>query len=360
MHATAEYPTNTNSGSGNMNGNGTRGATAESRKAPSVRPGENQVVDIILRMHSDLLEFGRKRAELSRDLDPSEADLRSLEEHAEAMASEAYRERYDPETSEEHKLRETEYQKLKAGRPEAELVFNYAEADVLKLEDEMSRAHSNMTAPTSPQVLLSSAVGGLALTIAPTLHDFVFITMTDDVLNWAIAILSSTIYGIFITWGLLDTDDSGGRRTVRNWLGLTGGTTIPVGLGMLRAANAIGSAEILFALALTIIEIGIVVLLESRAKTLRVAYQEWAAQQAVVNDISTRLEAARAHFARCKQKVAAVVDAIDAHIRLVEELSVRNFNIEKIMADAKKAVRDGYFEGLAVNRGYLRGVRRVA
>lgn len=360
MHATTEYTTNTNSGPGNGNGNGTRGTTGESRKAPSVRPGENQVVDIILRMHSDLLEFGRKRAELGRDVDPNEADLHSLGEHAEAMANEAYRERYNPETNEEHKLRETEYQKLKAGRPEAELVFNYGEADVLKLEDEMSRANSNMRSPIKPQVLMISAVAGLALTIAPTLHDYVFITMKDDVLNWAVAIISSTIYGIFITWGLLDTDDPGGRRTVRNWLGLAGGITIPVGLGILRAANAVGSAEIWFALALTVIEIGIVVLLEARAKTLRIAYQEWAAQQAVVKDITTRLEAARAHFARCKQKLAAMVDAIDAHIRLVEELSVRNFNIEKIKADAIKAVRDGYFEGLAFNRGYLRGVRRVA
>src|SRR2546427_11287860 len=100
--------------------------------------------------------------------------------------------------------------------------------------------------------------------------------MKEDVLNWAISLLSSTIYGVFITWGLLDADDAGGRRTIRNLLGLTGGIAIPIGLGILRVANAVGVAEILFAGALTIIEIGIIVLLESRLATLRGGDQEWA------------------------------------------------------------------------------------
>ena len=52
-------------------------------------------------------------------------------------------------------------------------------------------------------------------------------------------------------------------------------------------------------------------------------------------------------------------DGIDSHIRLVEELSIRNQNIDRIKADAVKAVRDGYFEGLAANRGYLRGAGRI-
>lgn len=323
-------------------------------------PADGQVIDIILKMHSDLFDHGVERAKSRRDVDPNENDLRALEEHAEAMAREAYREPFDPVKNEEHKLREVENQKLTQARPEAELVVNYAEADVAKLEEDMSKAQSNMKSPTTPQVLMISAVAGLALTIAPTLHDYVFITMKDDVLNWAISLLCSTIYGVFITWGLLDTDDAGGRRTIRNWLGLAGGITIPVGLGILRAANAVGAQEILFAVALTIIEIGIVVVLESRSSTLRVAYQEWAGQQAVLKDITTRLEAARAHLARGKQNLARISDAIAMHIRLVEELAVRNFNIERITADAIKAVRDGYFEGLAKNRGYLRGLREVA
>lgn len=358
MQATREY-TRSNNGAGQKNGNGASSVhNVEAPKGPFSRPAQGEIVDVILRMHSDLFDHGRKRAELSRDVEPKEHDLRGLEEHAEAMANEAYREPYDPEKNEEHKLREAEYQALKGTQPEAELAVSFAEADVAKLEDEMSQAKSNMRPPTKPQVLMVSAVAGLALTIAPTLHDYVFITMKDDVSNWAISLLSAMIYGVFITWGLLDSDDEGGRRTVRNWLGLAGGIGVPVGLGILRSANAVGAAEILFAVALTIVEIGIVLLLESRAVTLRVAYQEWAAQQAVLRDITIRLEAARMNLDRCKEKLEDINKAITNHIRLVEELSVRNFNIEKIKADAIKAVRDGYFEGLAINRGYLRGVRR--
>jgi hypothetical protein len=359
MQRTTEYKTNTNSEPRNGNGKGIHPPLREVR-APKSRASDNQTIDIILRMHSDLVEYGRHRAAVSRDVEASEPDLKALEEHAEAMAAEAYRDRYDPENNEEHKRREIEYKKVVDARPEAELTLNYAEADVLRMEDEMSRAQANMKAPIPPTVLMLSAVAGLALTIAPTLHDYVFITMKDDVLNWGVSILCSVIYGIFITWGLLDTDDPSGRRTVRNWLGLAGGIGIPAGLGILRVANAVGVPEVLFAVALTIVEIGIVLLLESRAKTLRLAYQEWAAQQATLKDIATRLESARSQFGRCKQRVAGMFDVIDAHIRLVEELSVRNLNIERIKADAIKAVRDGYFEGIASNRGYLRGVRRIA
>jgi hypothetical protein len=358
MHATNEVVPDFKSELANGNGHGR--TTGSFRKATSTRPNDNQVIDIILKMHTALFEFGRGRAEKSRDINPNQTDLVTLEEHANAMAEEAYRERYDPENNEEHKRREAEYQKVLGERPEAELTRDYFEADVLRLEEEMAQAQVNMRTPNTPSVLMISSVAGLALTIAPTLHDYVFITMTDDVLNWAISILSSTIYGIFITWGLLDTDDSSGRRTIRNWLGLVGGIAIPIGLGILRVANAVGTPEILFAVALTIIEIGIVVLLESRSKTLRVAYQEWAGQQAIINNISTRLEAARAQLERCKEKIKMMTEFIDAHIRLVEELSIRNSNIDRIRADAVKAVRDGYFEGLAINRGYLRGAGRIA
>jgi hypothetical protein len=360
MLATTAYSTNGNGAhTGQANAmNGSTVVNDQTRQSPFARPAHAEIVDIILRMHSDLFEHGRKRAELSRDVEPQEHDLRSLEEHAEAMANEAYREPYDPDKNEEHKLREAEYQSLKGAQPEAELAVSFAEADVAKLEDEISQAKSNMRPPIKPQVLMVSAVAGLALTIAPTLHDYVFITMKDYVLNWAISLLSASIYGVFITWGLLDSDDEGGRRTARNWLGLAGGIGVPVGLGILRSANAVGGAEILFAVALTIVEIGIVLLLESRALTLRTAYQEWATQQAVLKNITVRLDAARTHLARCKEKLDEISKAIATHIRLVEELAVRNFNIEKIKADAIKAVRDGYFEGLAINRGYLRGVRR--
>jgi predicted DNA-binding protein len=345
---------------GDSNGRHESAEDAQTRSAVFTHRTDSQVVDIILKMQSDLFHHGLKRAASRRDVTVDEQDLRVLEEHAEAMAREAYREPYDPANNEEHKLRDIEYQRLKSAQPEAELVVSYAQADVTKLEVEISTVQSNMKPPTKAQILMFSAVAGLALTIAPTLHDFVFITMKDDVLNWAVSILSAAIYGVFITWGLLDCDDETGRHSTQNWLGLVGGISVPVGLGILRAANAVGGSEILFAIALTIVELGIVLLLEARARTLRGAYHEWAEQQVLLRDITTRLEAGRANLARTKEELVRIREAIDTHIRLVEELSVRNFNIERITADAIKAVRDGYFQGLAKNRGYLRGLKEVA
>lgn len=349
-----EYGTRTN-------GNGVvREFPGESKHHKYSHPLQGELPDIILRMHSDLVSYGRERAVDTGDVEPREEDVRILQEHAEAMANEAYREVFDPARHEHDRLREIEYEKLKSDRSEAELVVGHAAANVADLEEEVARAQSNMTAPVTPQVLMFSAVAGLALTIAPTLHDFVFITMRDDILNWAISILSSVVYGIFITWGLLESDDASGRRTTRNWLGLAGGIGVPSGLGLLRVANAADMAETIFAVALTIVEIGIVLLLESRAVTLRVAYQEWAAQDAIVKDVNSRLEAALTQLTRRQQTLAEINDHIATYIRRIEELSIRHFNIDIIKADALKAVRDGYYAGIAFNRGRVRGVGRAS
>jgi len=329
------------------------------KKTPFSRPSTSAVADVILRMHSDLVEYGRRRAVSSGDVDPRDYEVDVLTKHAEAMADEAYREAYDPTLHQDHKFRETEYQKLQSDRKEAELTSNHSAAEVRDLEEEMAKARSEMKTPNRPQVLMISAVAGLALTITPTLHDYVFITIKDDWSNWGLSLISALTYAVFITWGLIDSDDATGRRTVRNWLGLVGGVGVPIGLGILRVANAVGSGEILFALALTIIEIGIIVLLEARATTLRVAYQEWSAQNAILQDISSRLEAARTDLAQRKRILAEICEAIKAHIRLVEELSVRNFNIERIKADAVSSIKDGYYAGLAFNRGRTRGIRRA-
>ena len=359
MQIINEYTTTNNGSQPNSSNGKSHFSSQDVKKAPFSSTSQTEVVDVILRMHSDLVEYGRNRALASGDIEPREYEIAALTAHAEAMANEAYRESYDPQKHEDHKLRESEYKKLQEDRAEAELTSNHAAAEVSDLEEEMAKARSEMKAPVMPQVLMLSAVAGLTLTIAPTLHDYVFITIKDDILNWALSLVSAMTYGIFITWGLLDTDDATGRRTVRNWLGLVGGIGVPVGLGMLRVANATGGAELVFALALTTIEIGIVLLLEARAKTLRVAYQEWAAQQAVLKDIASRLESARTNFARRTRMLKDATDAISAHIRLVEELAVRNFNIEKIKADAVMSVKDGYYSGLAVNRGRTRGIRRA-
>jgi hypothetical protein len=368
MKNRVDYPRESVNGGAQSNGNGERhgerGTVREFPKEFSQRkyehPLQGELPDVILRMHSDLVDYGRERAIESGDVEPHAEDMHILEEHAEALAGEAYREAFDPTKHEHDRLREIEYEKLKHDRAEAELAMGHAAANVAELEEEAARAESDMSPPITPKVLMFSAVAGLALTIAPTLHDFIFITMSDDVLNWAVSILSSLAYGVFITWGLLESDDVGGRRTTRNWLGLAGGTGVPAGLGLLRVANSTGTAEILFAVALTVVEIGIVLLLESRAVTLRDAYREWAVQHAALKDITSRVEAARTQLTRRKQVLAEINDDIAAYIRRIEEVSVRHYNIDMIKTDALKAVRDGYHAGIAYNRGRIRGIGRVA
>src|SRR5437867_4479538 len=74
----------------------------------------------IMRMQIDLYQHGRDRAIASGALQSRESDIRSLKEHAEAMARETRRGLYDPKNKEQDRLRDIEHKKLIADRAEAE------------------------------------------------------------------------------------------------------------------------------------------------------------------------------------------------------------------------------------------------
>jgi low affinity Fe/Cu permease len=58
--------------------------------------------------------------------------------------------------------------------------------------------------------------------------------------------------------------------------------------------------------------------------------------------------------------IADLQAKIDEHLKYVESRSPRFRSLEEAVAAAIKAVRDGYFAGLAENRGYLVGSSRRA
>jgi hypothetical protein len=342
---------------GHKNSLGNNGSKTSLRLSRT-QQAEDKMPDVLLSMHKDLYEHGRQAALSSGALEPLDEDIRILEEHAAAMAQETYREAFDPAQYEHDRLREVEFEKQKADREEAELAAKHASAALLEREQEFARTQLGLLPPKTSGVLMLAAVLVLAISIAPTLHDFIFISMTDELMNWFISILSASVVGVFITWGILGSMDATGHRTATNQAALIGGIVVSFGLGALRVAHAEGWGEIVFAVALTIVEVGTILMLEAHASALRAHHHEWTKHQSDVNGAAAQLEAARTHLARCNDRIAELNDGINKHIRYVEERSVRRYNIEEIKAAALKAVIDGYRGGIAETRGHVLGVEK--
>jgi predicted lipid-binding transport protein (Tim44 family) len=179
--------------------------------------------------------------------------------------------------------------------------------------------------------------------------------MESDELNWLASIISAGFLGVFITWGVLGHSATNGRRTAANWGGLVAGIVVGLGLGLLRLAHSEGWGEILFALALTVVDIGIVLMLEVTASSSRVAQHDYEEEKADSTTAVARLDMARAKLARCQARIVMLAGSLDKHIEYVELRAIRRYNIEDIKAAAIKAAVNGYHTGVAENIGRVRG-----
>jgi hypothetical protein len=309
---------------------------------------------VILKMQKDLFEHGRKRAIESGALEPNDEDVRTLENHSSAMARDAHRKVYDPAQHAHDQLLDNEYKKNLKDRSEAEQAVKYATAALKEREEEAAGAPVASAPPEQSLLLPAAAVVATMITVAPTLHDFVFL-MADDFLSWLLSLLCGLFLGLLIALMILGDVDAGGRRTATNWTGLGAGILLSLALGALRIKEASCFGDYIFALAMTALELGIVLGLEGVAMSRRARYQAWATDKAASDQTSAKLEAARTHLERCKDRLKELNDAISAHISYVEERALRFFHIDEIEASALKAACDGYFQGIAENRGRILG-----
>ena len=306
----------------------------------------------VMRLQVSLVTLGRDRALASGALEPRPADLTALQEHAAAMAQETRRDLYDPTNKHQDRLRDNEYQKSMADRAEAELALKYSAADVRERE----QAVAGLPVAERPQAsfwLMLALVVGIGATIAPTLHDFLFASVEDSVIGWLLAVTSAGFLAGVIVTAILGSIDATGRRTKANMVGLIAGIIISAGLGLLRLASATDAGEVVLALAITLVEIGLIVITEWVAAGLRHHFVEWREQHTAHGQAMAAVEAAKSEHQRRQERSDGLNDNIAKHIRHVEERDLRNVNLNELIASAVKAVTDGYNQGIAMNVGYV-------
>jgi hypothetical protein len=338
--------------------NGTHGGSAYNGNA-KVQP--DSLIDVvsealggaIFEMQTGLFNLGRNRALQSGTTEPREEDTLALTEHARAMARQTYREKYDPSQNVHDAMHETEYRRDIARREEAEKAGKHSAANLRDAEIKVARTPKAGPKPCAHPSLIAAFIVAIMLSVAPTLHDSIFITIGDDLLNWFGSGVSAVFVGIMLTLAILS-----GRRTKWTWVGVVAGVIFGLGLWAVRLSGATGAGEAMVATGLTIIEIAAVLLLEWLASGLRASEAAWLPiHEAETGAIAGR-DAAQTENERWQSRVKDLTESITGKIAFVTDRHNRNIHLPELEAVANRAVLDGYNAGITENIGRLLGVTR--
>ena len=303
----------------------------------------------ILEMQTGLFELGRNRALQSGTAVSLPDDVQALEDHARAMARDTYRDRFDPSMHVQDAMEKTEYERLLKLREEEEKGEAHARANLNEAEIKLAKTSDPGEKPAVNGWLVAAFISAITITVAPTLHDFVFHTLADDLLAWFGSTITAVFVALMLTLAILS-----GRRNSLTWLGVAAGVILGLGLGAVRLSSAEGSAEILFSVGLTIVEIASVLLLEWLASGLRNTEDHWSAAKALVNEAANCQDAAQSDLSRRQARLKELSQNIAQKIALVRDRHERNIHLPELEAVAAKAVRDGYNAGINENIGRLR------
>lgn len=339
--------------------NNTRANGAGPSGAPATQHNDHPLDNVLsgdqdgtlLQMNAGLFNLGYNRAVQSGATGPDAEAVRSLDAHASAIARDTYRELYDPAVHAHDRLRQTEHDRNLRRREEEEIGLAHAMANVHDSNLKLAATPKAGTKPSANRGLAAVFVGSIALTLAPTLHDFFFFAVPDPMLQWFFSALGGLCVGAMVGWAILS-----GRRSKVGWLGVVGGLVVGAGFAWLRLANAHGSGEIGFAVGLSLAEMGAVLMLEWLASGLRTREANWEVAKDAEDKAVALRDAEQAEADRRKRLLDIINLEIAKLIAYVEDRNTRNIHLPELEAMAIKAVHDGYSGGIEKNRGRVRGV----
>jgi hypothetical protein len=314
----------------------------------------------ILTEQSGLLEGGRQFALGSGATAPREEELTIVRENADAIASDSALPPYDPEQNPQDKVIEVEYQKLLRDRDEEELGLKHNQATLAERKDEAARARGRVPPlPPEPSLLLkAAAVAALAATIAPAAHDFLWVLPDEfEFFAWLLSIITGVVFGALIVLLILADNHHIDRRSLMNWMGLAGGIGIGLALFLLRIKGADGGEQFIFGLATSILEIAIVVFLESLAVSRRAALRQRLPLEAAATEAEGLVRAQEMEVVRRKTMVNQIKEQIDDHGAYLAERHLLATRLNEIRDAARKAAEAGYLKGISENRGKVLGVK---
>jgi hypothetical protein len=324
---------------------------------PSVTVSTEQLSDggVVMKLQTGLFRHGYERAAKSGTTKPVPDEQLALEEHGRAMARDTASMPFDPTKNPQDAMLKSEYERDLERRHEFEKGIAYSKAHLREAEFELARTPRAGEMPNPNQLLLVAFVVAIGITVAPTLHDFVFRSIPDDLLAWFCALTSAGFMSAMITLSIVH-----GRHTSWTRIGTFAGVTLGIGLCLVRLSSAEGMGEKTFAYGLTTVEIAEVLLLEALACSLRRREEVWGHAKAVEDRAVHFRDAELANLARCQAELKELDDEIHRFIQSVADRQYCSEHLPELETVAVKAVRDGYSQGIADNIGHLRGASRRA
>lgn len=304
----------------------------------------------VFEMQTGLFNLGRNRALQSGTDKSRPEEVESLSDHARAMARQTYRDKFDPSANAHDAMQKAEYDRLFAQRADAEIAEQHAAANLRDAEIKLANMPKAGPKPQAHPIAFVAFIAAITVSVAPTLHDL--LAVSDDLLAWFFAALSSALIGFMVTWAILC-----GRRSKYETAGVVAGIVIAIGLCIVRLAATGAAGDKGIAVGLTVVEIATVLFLEWVASGLRTRDAEWLPKHDVEMQGVAARDAALGDLTRRRGRVQELEEAIDGKIAMVENRHNRNIHLPELEAVAIKAVLDGYNAGITENIGILRGVR---
>lgn len=312
---------------------------------------------ITAELHKGMFEHGYRRAVEGGDVEPHVDDEEAIRQHAEKAARECTRDLFD-EKNLHDRMHKSEHEKHLSDRRHAEQASQSAYVQMRERAVEAAQAKAGRPPNKSVWLTLGAvATVALAVSFILTFHD-VFFLFSDEVISWLVSFLAAAVIGGVIAVMILADVGSDGERSATNWIGLAGGILIAVGFGAARLRDATTGGEYLFTMALMLFELGIVIGLEGIAGRLRAANREYAAKAAAEARANALLAEATAHHQHCHQRVLEMDALVKGDISYVEGRHERHFRIAELVEAMVAAGLDGYYAGLAENRGINVRARR--
>lgn len=295
---------------------------------------------------------GKELALAGRRTEIDRVDLEELSDFARIDAQLAWRPHFDPSNNPHDQTlvaRETEVNRELDQVVKAERLL-LADLSEARLKAEPARA--GIRRPQVPVALLVAFIAVFAATTAPTLHDSIFYTLTDEVLNWFCSLLIASFAGVSVVMGIfaaarLVPDQAPGRGAV------VAGVVVSVGLAVLRAASARTPDEFALTVGLMAVEIGVILCADYVAARHQRAQALADAQEAEADKAGRTADTLRAELARVQQRkheLTAARDALDAE---VTERSHPAIDVADLEALSVKAACNGYWNAIAENVGRM-------
>jgi len=319
-------------------------------KTPSVM---GVASESLVRFQKDLFEFGRRRALEGMDYREDSRQIKSLLEHAEAMAREQSAEIFNPKESLHDKILEEDYERAKEEQEEIKKKIPLAEEEYRKRADALSELGEPPKPPSIPWWTFVFAVPFIALTVSPSIHDFFFAEIENWQLGWFLSLTGGIAAGLFIGWCLVGTHKN--TASLSRYVGLIAGLLFSLALLLIRIVSGGSFDALMFAIGLALLEVSVVVFLDWEGQGLRRKYRIYKETVVEFDRRQKLLSASAEEIEKLKEKEKEIEKEVKDYINHLYERESRAKQVDKLIESARKAIIDGYRAGLAENEGRLLG-----